>query len=127
MNLHGIASGYVAAVNPWLTASIQASTGYTTNSDGSRVPSYAAAVAVQVQMQSLTYRDLQQLDGLNLQGERRALYVNGDWQGSVRPDNKGGDIITMQDGTVWLVAQVLENWYSNDGWVKLCVTRQDGS
>ncbi len=91
------------------------------------MPAYAAPVSVQVQMQSLTYQDLQQLDGVNIQGERRAMYLNGDWNGLVREDQKGGDLITLPNGTIWLVAQVLENWCDLNGWVKLCVTRQNNS
>lgn len=124
MNLHNIASQYVCAVNPWITATILTSTGYTTNNDGTRVPSYGNPQNVMVQMQSLTYQDLMQLDGLNIQGERHAMYINGNWSGVVRSDNKGGDIIQLQNGTTWLVAQVLENWSEVDGWVKVCVTKQ---
>lgn len=126
MNLHAIASGAIASVNPMLTLTIQASTGYTTAPDGSRVPSYAPPVSVQGQVQSLTYNDLTQLEGLALQGEKRAVYLNGNWSGVVRPDGKGGDLIAFPDGTVWLVVQVLENWGSLDGWVKVAVTRQNG-
>jgi hypothetical protein len=125
LNLHAIVGPIVAAVNPWVSATIQVSTGSTTDAAGKRGPSYAAPVPVQVQMQSLTYQDLVQISGMNIQGERRAMYVNGNWAGVVRPDGKGGDLITLEkDGSVWLVAQVLENWYGTDGWVKVCVTRQ---
>ncbi len=124
MNLHNVVGNYIAAINPWTTATIQVSNGYTTTSDGTRVPAYFAPVTVQVQMQSLTYNDLTQINGLNIQGERRAMYINGDWEGVVRPDGKGGDLITTSNGKIWLVAQVLENWAEKDGWVKVCVTRQ---
>ncbi len=127
MNLHQIASQYTSAVNPWITATIQVSTGFTTDENFIRVPSYAAPVTAQVQMQSLTYQDLQQIDGLNIQGERRAMYLNGAWNGLVREDQKGGDLITLPNGTVWLVAMVLEDWSDLNNWVKLCVTRQNNS
>lgn len=125
MNLHAIAVGYVAAINPIVIATLQASTGYTTSDDGSRVPSYADPVPCQVQMQALAYNDLVQVSGLNINGEKRALYLNGTWQGVSRPDGKGGDLITLADGSVWLVAQVLENWGFMDGWTKLAVVQQD--
>lgn len=127
MNLHLLTRAAVSSVNPSLTLWIQRSTGYTTNSDGSRTPTYAAAVPVKGQVQSLTYNDLQQVSGLNLQGERRAIYLQGNWEGVARPDGRGGDLITLPDGSIWLVAQVLENWGSTEGWVKVCVTRQNGS
>jgi len=127
MNLHQIVSGAVSAINPWVTASIQMSAGYTTAADGSRAPAYAPAVSVQVQAQALTYKDLMQIDGLNLNGEKKALYINGNWEGVSRPDGKGGDLITMPDGSIWLIAQVLENWGDTDGWVKVAVVKQDGN
>ena len=124
MNLHSIASQYVTAVNPNITVSIRKSTGYTTGADGRRVATFDDPVLVQAQMQSLQYNDIVQLDGLNIQGERRALYLAGDWDGIQRADGRGGDLITFPDGSVWLVAIVLENWSFQDGWVKVCVTRQ---
>ncbi|CAE6857257.1 hypothetical protein R75461_07782 [Paraburkholderia nemoris] len=103
---------------------IQASAGYTTAADGKRTPLYAPAVPVLAQMQSLQFRDLVQLDGLNLQGERRALYLNGNWQGVLRPEVKGGDLVTLPDASLWLIALVLENWWLTDSWCKVAITRQ---
>lgn len=124
MNLHNVASQYTATVNPFLTVTIQPSSGYTTNLDGTRVPAYGPTVTAQAQVQSLTYNDTMQMDGLNLNGERRAIYLNGDWDAVDRPSGTGGDLITFPDGSVWLVAIVLENWSDVDGWVKLGCTRQ---
>lgn len=127
MNLHGIVRAAVGTVNPTIWVSIQRSTGYTTSDDGTRVPSYAPPVDVRAQMQSLQYNDIAQLDGLNIQGQRRALYLDGNWEGIVRADGKGGDRVTLPDGSVWLVALVLENWADRDGWVKVAITLQNGS
>lgn len=127
MNLSGIVGNYVAAVNPWVTASIQMSQGYTTSPDGDRQPTYAPAISAQVQMQAMTYRDLVQIDGLNINGEKRAMYINGTWEGVARPDGRGGDLITLPDSSVWLVVQVLENWGYQDGWTKVAVVKQNGS
>ena len=124
MNLHSIVGPYVATVNDWTTVTISPSTGYTTNSDGTRVPTYGSPVTMQAQIQSLTYNDLLQLDGLNLNGERRAIYLNGNWDAVARPDQTGGDLITFLSGAVWLVVQVLENWSDESGWVKLACTKQ---
>jgi hypothetical protein len=121
MNLHHIASHAISAVNEFVTAAIQVSTGYTTAGDGSRTPTYAPAVLVPVQIQALQYNDILQLNGLNIQGTRRAMYINGDYEGLVRSFQKGGDIIFLPDGTVWLVAIVLEHW---PDWVKIAVTLQ---
>lgn len=130
MNLHAIAGPIVGAVNPSVQITVKVSAGYTTQSDGTRVPSYTLYSNVSAQVQSLTFRDLQQIDGLNLQGTRRAIYLNGDIEGIVRASNRGGDLIVMPDGTVWLVAMVLESWGapgSTDAWCKVVATLQDGS
>ena len=95
MNLHQIASGGVGSVNPFIPLSIRVSTGSTTEDDGSRVLHTRQAVTVPGQVQALTFRDIQQLDGLNLQGTRRAIYVNGRVEGLVRVENQGGDLITV--------------------------------
>jgi len=124
MNLHNIASGYVSAVNPWITGSYQKSAGYTTSPSGDRVPSYEPAVSVQIQQQALTFMDLHQVSGLNLNGEARAMYVNGEFVGVNRPEHRGGDLITLPDGSKWLIVHVLENWSSTSGWTKFAVVRQ---
>lgn len=126
MNLHGLAAGLVGAVNPFVTATLQVSTGYMTDAAGKQTPTYAAPATVSVQVQALTYKDLQQLDGLNLQGTRRAIYIAGVVQGLVRATRQGGDLITITSGEsagVWLVAQVIEAW---PDWTKVAVTLQDG-
>lgn len=125
MNFHGLVSGVVSAVNPLVPLTVKVNTGYTTDSTGKRTPTYAAPlVNVPGQVQNLTYSDLKQIEGLNLQGIRRAIYINGRVDGLVREGNKGGDIITSPDGNVWLVAHVLEYW---PDWCKVAVTLQNGS
>ena len=123
MNLHNIASQYVAAINPWIMGEYRKSAGYTTNPDGSRTPLFSETFTVQIQMQALTYKDLTQISGLNLNGEKQAMYINGDISAIVRENNKGGDIIALPDGSNWLVAQVLENWYRTSEWTKVAVVR----
>ena len=129
MNLQGITAGAIAAVNPMVWCSLRVSTGNITNADFSVSPSYAPAVQVLGQVQSLTYRDLQQVEGLNLQGTKRAIYLQGEVEGVVRPMNRGGDLVTFPDGTVWLVVQVLEAWGQNantpvEQWCKVACTLQ---
>ena len=122
MNLHGIVSPYIGTVNPLRQVWLAISTGYVTGTDGSRTPSYRPPVLVQAQIQALSYSDIQHLDALNIQGERRAIYISGKIDGIVRPENKGGDMITFGDGTQWLVATVLEYW---PDWVKVAATLQN--
>lgn len=127
MNLHAMVSGAIATINPFITIVIQPSSGYTTNADGSQLPSYGAPITTQAQRQALQYNDIVQIDGLNIQGQKCKLYLNGSWNGIVRVNKKGGDLITFPDGSVWLVALVSENWSDVDGWVSIVCVLQDGS
>ena len=79
------------------------------------------------QVQPFTWRDLQQLEGLNLNGDRRGIYVSGDLNGVVRVTLKGGDLITLPDASVWLVVQQLEGWNLTAGWTKAAIVLQNGS
>jgi hypothetical protein len=79
---------------------------------------------IQAQIQPMTYRDLQQLDGLNIEGLRWKIYMSGQLDGVIRKENKGGDIVQIAAGRhrgEWLVAQVLEQWKD---WVCAAVTFQ---
>lgn len=125
MNLHQIVSGAIGTINPQIDLSIQVSTGSTPVAGGGRVPSYAAPVVVRGQVQPLQYRDIMQMDALNLQGTRRAIYINGRVDGLIRSENKGGDLITVTSGVnagVWLVALISEQW---PDWCRALVTLQD--
>ena len=126
MNLHNIVQPYITTVNPNMIALFYKSTGYSTDTDGSRVASFADPLTISCQWQSFQYNDLVQLDGLNINGEKRALYLNGDWDGVSRPDGTGGDLIVLtSNNTTWVVCMVLENWQAQDGWVKVAVVRQN--
>ena len=127
MDLHSIVSGAVGAVNPFVPAVLKISNGYTIADDGKQIPDYLADATISAQVQPLTWTDLQQLDGLNIQGNRVAIYCSGDIDGLVRSRNKGGDLIVIATGVyagVWLVVQVLEQW---PNWTKCACTLQDGA
>lgn len=112
MNLHGIVAPIIGAVNPNVPCTLKISTGYTTNPDGSRVPTYTTTTGT-AQVQALTYLDLKQVDGLNINGAARGIYFYGDIVGVLRARNKGGDIVTLTDGPNagdWLIVHVLETW-----------------
>lgn len=122
MNLHQLVSGAIGGINPFITATLRQSTGYTTNPDGSRTPTYTDTV-MQVQVQALTTEDLMQLDGLNIQGSRHSVYMNGNWNGAIRAAKQGGDLLKFNRQT-WLAVAVLESW---PDWTRLAVVLQDGS
>ncbi len=121
MNLHQIVSNAIGSVNPFITATLLRSTGYTTNPDGSRTPIYDTIASVPVQVQALSTDDLKQIEGLNIQGAKNAVYLNGNWFGVVRVGKQGGDLLKFGDQT-WLAVTVLENWES---WTKLAVVLQN--
>ncbi len=108
MNLHGIVSSAIGAVNPPAQVSIQVSSGYTTNLDGTQVPAYSV-LNTTAQVQALTGQDLKKLDSLNVQGVTQKAYLTGDFEGVFRVLGKGGDLITIGNYT-YLVSAVLERW-----------------
>jgi hypothetical protein len=110
MNLHGIVSPLINAVNPQITATIQRSIGYTTDDSGRQVPQYAPLRQIRCQVQSLTFSDLQQTEGLNITGVKRKVYVNGHLDPVIRSRREGGDLITLPNGETYLIVLVLEYW-----------------
>lgn len=122
MNLHAIAGPVIAAVNPHIMVSYRVSRGQQQQANGVRTPIYAPAVERLAQLQPMTFRDIQQIEGLNLQGTRMSLYLYGLSDGLVRPTRKGGDLVTLPDRSVWLVALVFEQW---PDWAKCAITLQN--
>lgn len=122
MKLHSIVSRAIGAVNARQLVTIQISTGYATNPQGKRVPSYAAPQMAYASIQALQYNDIVQADGMQIQGVRRKLYIHEEVEGLVRANNKGGDIVTLADGTVWLVALIAEHWPT---WTAAIITLQN--
>jgi hypothetical protein len=110
-----------------VTAVIQAADGTYSVVPTQDVPStdMSGDLVLRAQMQSLTWRDLQQLEGLNLAGVRRKVYLSGAVDSVVRVNQKGGDLLLVRGGVndgLWLVAQVLEQW---QGWCCAAVTLQN--
>jgi len=127
MWLHNIVAPAIGVVNPNLTLKVRPSIGYLSSAGGRRTPQYGEPYELHGQVQSLTYTDLMNLNqsGLQLTGIRRAIYLSGDVEGIVRPNRQGGDLIELPDGSVWLVAYVLENYALTSGWVKVAATLQN--
>jgi hypothetical protein len=121
MDLRGIANGVASAVNPNVTVIVLRSTGYTIGAGARQVPTYADPVSGPGQIQALDANDLKQLDGLNIQGTLRAIYLRGALAGVVRPSQTGGDLIQRGSET-WLVVKVLESWPS---WTKAAIVLQE--
>lgn len=80
---------------------------------------------VMAQVQPLSWGDLQQLDGLNLNGTRRKVYLNGVTESVVRSLRKGGDLIEIAGGVnagVWLCVQIVEQF---PDWVSAAIVLQN--
>lgn len=117
MDLQGIVNAASDVVNPNFIVSVQPSTGSTQSTPGARrTPTYAAAVTGPAQIQALDGSDLRQMDGLNVQGVLKAIYLRGALAGVVRANGQGGDLVTIaapapaQFIGSWLVVKVLESW-----------------
>ncbi|ELY3738966.1 hypothetical protein SMX82_002355 [Cronobacter sakazakii] len=119
MNLRGIANGLTSRINPNVSGVFQVNTGFTTLPGGKRVPSYNN-VDVSVQFQELSSTDLKQIDAVNTQGILRSAYLNGNFNGVNRPEQKGGDIL-MVGNDKWLVVKVAELW---PDWCRVIVNLQ---
>lgn len=120
MNLHGIIRGVITTVNPDTLAIVRMSAGAAISADGTQIPAYANDIPARIQVQALSAGEIRQTDNLNLQGLMRGIYLYGDWEGLVRKQGKGGDLIIF-GGQVWLIVQVLETW---PGWCKVAVSLQ---
>jgi hypothetical protein len=132
MNLHAIVNPIIQVINSNVPAWVRYSTGSLINIDGTQTPTYSEPVLVSAQVQNLTYRDLTQIEGLNLQGTKRAIYLFGPMDSVERLTCDGGDLIlfpgrvgSLPAGTTWLVAQTLEDWLNMpDCWTKVAATLQ---
>lgn len=123
MDLRGIANSVSNAVNPNIIVSVKRSTGSTAGASANgykQVATYAAPVSGPAQLQALDNAELKQLDGLNLQGVLRAIYLRGALAGVIRAGSAGGDIVTF-GGQTWLVVRVFETWPL---WTKAAINLQ---
>lgn len=109
MDLRSIANSVSSQVNPNIIVTVLRSTGSTIGRGGKQAPTYAEGVTGPAQLQALDGSTLRQMDGLNIQGVLRAIYLRGNLAAVVRPDSKGGDIV-MIAGQTWLIVKVLETW-----------------
>jgi hypothetical protein len=119
LNLHGIVSGAIGAINPQRSITVLQSTGYTTADDGTQMPIYRT-LNVTGQIQDLSGKDIMRLNGLNIQGLMQKAYLTGDFEGVFRVLGKGGDLLKF-GGRTYLVTVVLERW---PDWVCVALTMQ---
>jgi len=78
------------------------------------------------QIQPVSWKDLQQIEGLNLNGTRKTIYLFGVVDAIVRSLRKGGSLIFGPGDQQWLVAQVIEQWYEDlPSWCSVAATLQN--
>lgn len=132
MDLRTIANVASNVVNPNIIVSVQTSAGATIGAAGRQQPQYNPAITGPAQIQALDNVDLKKIEGMNLSGSIRALYMRGSLAGVIRPDSKGGDLVTIAPAPavpdlfvgVWLIAKVLESWPL---WTKVVIVKQSKS
>lgn len=129
MNLHGIVSPIVSAVNPTILVTLQRSIGSVQNADFSRTAQYDNYINIPAQIQAMQFTDLKQVEGLATTGLRRKIYLYGNSNGIVRTLQKGGDLIILPDQSQWLIVFVFETWghglLGRRGWCSCCITLQN--
>lgn len=126
MNLRAIANQATQRINPNINILWKVSNGYTTSSDGSRVPVYIERNVIG-QVQAVSGEALKHIDGLNISGVMRSVYVYGDMQAVVRESQKGGDRLVFKqtpqskEASEWKVVHVIETW---PDWCQVIVVLQ---
>lgn len=126
MRLRTIANGAIQGINRDQQIMWVQNIGYTTAPDGTRTPGQTST-PVNANVQALSGTDLRHMDGLNIQGVMRSVYLYGDVEGIVRAQGRGGDMLQFpmtpgSDVQNWLVTQVMESW---PHWCRVIVTLQN--
>ena len=130
MDLRSVANAASNAVNGNISVTVQRSIGFTIGAGLNQTPMYDTPVIGPAQVQALDGAELRHLENLNIQGVLRKIYLTGTLAGVIRPQSKGGDLITISApapaeviGT-WLVVKVLESWPT---WTAAAIVLQGGN
>lgn len=119
MNLHGVVTPAISAVNPPSYVTIEKSIGYTTDVDGTQIPQYCIYKG-NVNVQALAAHELAHLNSLNIQSVTHKLYAFGNLNSVVRDAAEGGDLLNI-NGDLWKVVHVFEAWAD---WCAVGIKRQ---
>lgn len=122
MNMHGIVSGAIGTINPFIDAVLRENTGFTVAADGSRGPTFNDYTA-QIQVQAQTEDQLAFSRNQGFQGVLRSVYLNGNWTGIVKADQTGNDELYF-NGYRWMIYHVIEIW---PDWCHVLVAQQTKS
>lgn len=132
MNLRSIANSATRSINANIAVTLKSSTGFTVDSAGNPVPTYAADETITVQVQALTQSELQHLNSIDISNGQGSMYADRMLTSVDRPTQSGGDIVVFGTGVdtpvalrgqTWLVVAVLEGW-AGGTWCKVAITSQ---
>lgn len=122
MSLRSMANGLTSTLNPNVSGDAYISAGASTGYGGKRTPSFTKVEGRAFQVQALSGGELRHADSLNIQGQKRTVFLDGTVNGVRRALGKGGDILAFSN-SYWLVVDVTEPW-DESGWCKVIVTEQ---
>ncbi|EOT9494541.1 hypothetical protein ACKW7S_004667 [Escherichia coli] len=120
MNLRQIANNAITSINPNIPAILKKYAGETIGPGRKPIPSYLPDQHVTIQLQPISRGDIQHIDGLNIQGLAKVIYVNGNYFSVQRELERGGDIFVI-NGEQWLVVEPIELW---PDWCRLIAVLQ---
>ncbi len=120
MNLRQIANNAITSINPNIPAILKKYAGEAIGPGRKPVPSYLPDQNVTIQLQPISRGDMQHVDGLNIQGLAKVIYVNGNYFSVQRELEQGGDIFVI-NGEQWLVVEPIELW---PDWCRLIAVLQ---
>lgn len=123
MNLRQIANSATRSINPNISAVLKKYAGETMGPGRKPQPSYLPDKDVTIQLQPISRGDMQHVDGLNIQGLAKVIYVNGNYFSVQRELEQGGDIFVI-GSEQWLVVEPVELW---PDWCRLIAVLQVSS
>lgn len=109
MDLRSMANSSTSIINSNVLVTVYQSIGYSIESGAKQIPTYSNGITGYAQIQAMDSEELKQLDGLNIQGVVRQIYLRGLLAGVIRPNQVGGDLIRIKNQN-WLVIKVMETW-----------------
>jgi hypothetical protein len=121
MELRQYVNNTTSYVNENTLITIRQSTGFTVGLGQKQIPTYAPDATGYAQIQAADSDELEHIEGMNLQGTFRNLYISSQLYAVVQPLQKGGDLILI-GGTTWLVVKVIEDRWPT--WCKVLICLQ---
>lgn len=123
MNLRALANALTSLVHPNEQITFYKANGQV-NNKGVITPVYEPPLVVMGNIQPLDTNTLKYLLAIGDTKTSAQAFLNLAASSTTRtPTLGGGDILAREDGTWWLVTQVLEDWDA-DGWCNVGITLQ---